>query len=263
MDPTNCSITGTVIEGIKAGKCTVNIKAPETREIKGGELNLSLTVLKAEQSNYNLVFDNIQMDISDNITFNINRNKEYVMSISGLFENPSIKYNIITNYSLDPNEPVVKLNGNKLIAYNAGVCLLQADINETTNYKAAKTSPIIITVNKNKQNPLNYDVDSLLYTKTSKLTIGGGSTKNNIAVNVNQKSRSICRVQDDNQFVSNEVSYGVFNVNTTRTGDCKLVAIKPGDINYEDAQLNIPLVVNKNFQPPLSVKVAKKKVLII
>ena len=259
LDPNNCSILGTTISGLNAGKCTINVKIPETREVQGSELNLSLTVLKVEQTNFTLVFDNISMDISDNITFYINRNKEYNMSITGLKENPIIKYNIITNYSLEPNEPVVKLNGNKLIAYNAGVCLLQADINETSNYKAAKTSPIIITVNKNKQNPLNYDVNSLIYNKNSTLTIGGGSTKNNILVDINQKSKPICQVQNKNQFISNEVSYGVYDINTTRTGECRLSATKPGDLNYEDAQLNIPLMVNKSFQPQLNVNVTKKE----
>jgi len=259
MDPNNCSILGTTISGLNAGKCTINVKIPETREAKGSELNLSLTVLKVEQTNFTLVFDNISMDISDNITFFINRNKEYAMSITGLKENPIIKYNIITNYSLEPNEPVVKLNENKLIAYNAGVCLIQADINETQNYKAAKTSPIIITVNKNKQIPLNYDVNSLIYNKNSTLTIGGGSTKNNILVDINQKSKPNCKVQNKNQFISNEVSYGVYDINATRTGECKLSATKLGDFNYEDVQLNIPLIVNKSFQSQLNVNVTKKE----
>jgi hypothetical protein len=255
LDPKNCIVSGTTITGIQAGKCIVNVKEPETRETKGVELDLSLTVLKVEQTNFKLVFDNQQMDLSDNITFNIDRNREYILSISGLIENPKITYNITTNYSLDPNEPVVKINENKLIAYNAGVCLIQADISETINYKATKTSPIVITVNKNKQQALNYDVNSLIYSKNSKLSIGGGSTKNNINVQAQPKSQKNCQVKNLQQFVSNEVSYGTYDVNGIYTGDCKLSATKTGDYNYEDAQINIPLVVNRNTQPPLSISV--------
>jgi hypothetical protein len=161
-NPDNCTTSGSTIFGIKAGKCNVRVNQQGNDQYKAPpELPLSLSVLKIKQPKFHLMYDDNIMDLTDNITFNVNRNKTYILSISGLAENPNITYNITTNYSLDPNEPVVKLNKNQLIAYNAGVCLIQAEINETINYRAVKSDPIVITVLKNQQNPLNYNVNSV------------------------------------------------------------------------------------------------------
>ena len=258
-NPDNCTTSGSTIFGIKAGKCNVRVNQAGNTQYKAPpELPLSLSVLKLKQPKFNLMFDSNIMDLTDNMTFNVNRNKTYILSISGLLENPNIIYNITTNYSLDPNEPVVKLNKNQLIAYNAGVCLIQADINETTNYKSVKSLPILITVLKNQQNPLNYNVNSLIYSERSKLNVSGGSNKNNIVLNVDPKSQQNCSISNTQNYVSNEVNYGTYDLDGLYTGNCKLSAKKVGDFNYDDIQMNIPLVVNKNNQRNLNISLNLK-----
>jgi hypothetical protein len=253
-NPDNCTTSGSSIFGIKAGKCNVRVNQQGNAQYKAPpELPLSLSVLKIKQPKFNLMYDDNIMDLTDNVTFNVNRNKTYILSISGLVENPNIKYNITTNYSLEPNEPVVKLNNNQLIAYNAGVCLIQAEINETINYRAVKSDPIVITVLKNPQNPLNYDVNSLIYSERSTLNISGGSNKNNIVLNVDPKSEKNCTVTNTQNYVSNEVNYGTYDLAGLYTGNCKLSAKKAGDFNYDDLQMNIPLVVNKDNHQDLSI----------
>ena len=253
-NPDNCTTTGSTIFGIKAGKCNIRVNQQGNNQYQAPpELPLSLSVLKIIQPKFNLMFDANIMDLTDNITFYVNRYKSYTLSISGLVENPNIKYNITTNYSLDPNEPVVKLNNNQLIAYNAGVCLIQADISETTNYKAAKSNPIVITVLKNPQNPLNYNVNSIIYSENSTLNISGGSNKNNIILNVDPKSQQNCSISNTQNYVSNEVNYGTYDLAGLYTGHCKISAKKAGDFNYDDIQMNIPLVVNKDNQKNLSI----------
>lgn len=253
-NPDNCTTSGSSIFGIKAGKCNVRVNQQGNAQYKAPpELPLSLSVLKIKQPKFNLMYDDNIMDLTDNVTFNVNRNKTYILSISGLVENPNIKYNITTNYSLEPNEPVVKLNNNQLSAYNAGVCLIQAEINETINYRAVKSDPIVITVLKNPQNPLNYDVNSLIYSERSTLNISGGSNKNNIVLNVDPKSEKNCSVTNTQNYVSNEVNYGTYDLEGIYTGSCKLSAKKAGDFNYDDLQMNIPLVVNKDNHQDLSI----------
>ena len=195
------------------------------------------------------MYDNNIMDLTDNVTFYVNRNKTYTLSISGLMENPNIKYNITTNYSLEPNEPVVSLIDNKLIAYNAGVCLIQADISETTNYKAVKSDPIVITVLKNQQNPLKYNANSLIYNEKSTLNVTGGSNTNNVKLNIDPNSVKNCSIIQDN------ASNGTFDLKGLYTGNCKILATKTGDYNYDDINMNIPLVVNKNNQQKLNINV--------
>jgi hypothetical protein len=253
-NPDNCTTSGSTIFGIKAGKCNVRVNQQGNDQYKAPpELPLSLSVLKIKQPKFHLMYDDNIMDLTDNVTFNVNRNKTYILSISGLAENPNITYNITTNYSLDPNEPVVKLNKNQLIAYNAGVCLVQAEINETINYRAVKSDPIVITVLKNQQNPLNYNVNSLIYSEHSTINVSGGSNKNNIVLNVDPKSQKNCSVTNTQNYVSNEVNYGTYDLAGLYTGNCKLSANKSGDFNYDDIQMNIPLVVNKENQRDLSI----------
>jgi hypothetical protein len=251
----NCTISGTIISGNQSGQCNITVSKPETSLTLGTRIDLPLTVLKTNQTNFNLAFDGQNIDISDNLTLYVNRNKLYLLSISGLMENPNIQYNITLNYSIDPNQPVVVINNNTLTAFNAGVCLLQANIAETKNYRSAKTNPILLTIIKNRQNPLNYDINGLVYNEKSRLNISGGSNTNNININIDPTSQSNCNYVPVQQYVSNEVKYAAYDINGTYTGSCKLNATKSGDYNYEDVNINIPLVVNKQTQPQFDINV--------
>lgn len=242
----NCTVSGYTLTGIKAGKCQIIATKPGNDIYATQNLEIDLQVNKLVQPKMYITISEINESITDNVTLYVNRNKRYKLNLVGYLENPAITYSVISNYSLEPSQDVCQItSNNELIAFNLGVCLLRANIAETNNYLYGQSEPIVVSVFRNKQSELNYKANQLIYTNKINLDISGGSNLNPVKLTVNDDSKSNCSIS------SNEVT-GLY------TGKCNINATKQGDYNYDDAQITIPLVVNKKNQPPLIISIANK-----
>lgn len=237
----NCTLSGNIISGIRAGDCNLLATRPGDFMFNTQNLELNLQVLKLQQPRVRILLNN--QTLSGDITLKIS-DTTYNLSISGQLENPSITWNVITNYSVNPNESVCTIVGNTLTAKFRGVCMIQANLSETTNYLASQSEPLIINVIKNTQIPLSYNIKQLMYSDIANIDISGGSTSNPVQINVLPESALICSVNPTTKQLS-----------ALSTGSCKLQVIKSGNNVWDDVQLNIPLIINKKNQPELNINI--------
>ncbi len=240
---TNCTLSGNVVSGIKAGDCNLLATRPGDFMFNTQNLELNLQVLKLPQPKVKILLNN--QTLSGDITLKVS-DTTYNLSLSGQLENPNIQWNVITNYSVNPNEQVCSIVNNKLTAKYKGICMIQATLSETNNYLSSQSESLIINVVKNIQMPLSYNIKQLMYSDVANIDISGGSTLNSVQINVLPESANICSFNSTTKQLS-----------ALSTGSCKLQVIKPGDNVWDDAQLNIPLLINKKNQPELNINIKK------
>ena len=225
-DSSSCIINNNILTFTNIG--TYNIKA-----IKYGNymynnviFNMILNILPIKQTTLKLSFTDFTHE--SNIELNIDRSKTYELVLDGYNENPSITYTI----SGEPSNPICKImDGNKLMAYNEGVCVLHAITSATSNYLLSESNKIQITVLKNYQNEILLDTTDKLYYKGSiELKSSGGSTKNNFSYNV--KDTLNCSL-------SGNILFG------NSAGDCIISVTKQGDEIFEDITNDFDIKVNK------------------
>jgi len=90
--------------------------------------------------------------------------------------------------------------------------------------------------------PIN--IKQLMYSDVANIDISGGSTLNPVQINVLPESALICSVNPTTKQLS-----------ALSTGSCKLQVIKSGNTVWDDALLNIPLIINKKNQPELNINI--------
>jgi hypothetical protein len=238
----NCSLSGNIVSGLKAGDCNVTATKTGDYQFNSQNLELKLQVLKLPQPKMTIKLDDISGNITGDITLNVNRSASYNLMLFGQLENPDIKWEVIVNYSIDPKEPVCKIINNKLIPYNSGVCLVQANVDETDNYLSGQSDPILVTVVKNIQTPLTYDLKQLSYADNTIINVNGGSSSSQVNLSVMPDSTNICSINGN-------------RVKALNTGNCNLMAIKEGDIVWDTIKMKIPLIVNKRNQDTMNVNI--------
>ena len=238
---TNCTLSGNTVSGIKAGDCNLLATRPGDFMFNTQNLELNLQVLKLPQPKVKILLNN--QTLSGDITLKVS-DTTYNLSLSGQIENPTITWNVITNYSVNPNEQVCSIINNTLTAKFRGICMIQATLSETNNYLSSQSEPLIINVVKNAQMPLSYNIKQLIYSDVANIDISGGSTLNPVQINVLPESANICSFNSTTKQLS-----------ALSTGSCKLQVIKPGNTVWDDALLNIPLLINKKNQPELNINI--------
>jgi len=239
----NCTLSGNTVSGVKAGDCNLLATRPGDFMFNTQNLELNLQVLKLPQPRVRILLNN--QTLSGDITLKVS-DTNYNLSLSGQLENPNIVWNVITNYSVNPNEQVCSIVNNKLTANFRGICMIQATLSETNNYLSSQSESLIINVVKNTQIPLSYNIKQLIYSDVANIDISGGSTSNQVQINVLPESANICSFNSTTKQLS-----------ALSTGSCKLQVIKPGNTMWDDAQLNIPLIINKKNQPELNINIKK------
>lgn len=238
-DSSNCQVNNSQITGLNTGSCNISITKDSDFMYLPISNNLKLNVLKIKQSVQTINIEGINVDISNNATIYIDKNKKYKLSIPGAFENPKISFLISSNYSLDPSNPVcVITDKNELIANSEGVCLLTGYTDETPNYLKSNTPFVLIKIEKNKQNKLNFGtVNYVEYKQSLNLNVTGGSV-----------SEPVTLISD-----SSNCSINNLNVIGNNYGTCNITASKAGNNMYLSISDTVNLNVLKINQSNLKI----------
>lgn len=172
-------------------------------------------------------------NLNDNNNLFINRNSRIPLNITGILENASVNWTI-SNVT-DTSNNICTVSENKLIAYNAGICLLEVTTAETNNYLPTKsTNKITIQVNKNIQNDLIVTSKKVLeFSKNIQITTEGGSSDK---INTFLVSNDVCTINSN-------ILIG------SKSGNCILTVIKEGNDFYETISSKIDITVSKISQP--------------
>jgi hypothetical protein len=245
IDITGGSIANPIILSCDSSSCIINqnkLKFTNTgtynvKAIKYGnfmyndvQLIMNLNILPIKQTDLKLSIKDI--DNQDNIELNIDRSKTYELLLENYNEKPSITYNILYTSSIDPAKPICKIiDGNKLMAFSEGSCILQATTSATTNYLSTESNKINIIVIKNYQNNiLLNNTENLYYKGSIELNPTGGSTK----------SKFDYEVKDTlNCTLSGNILLG------NSAGDCVVSITKEGDEIFENITNDFEIRVNK------------------
>ena len=232
-DSSSCIIRNNEVTFTNIG--TYNVKATKYGNYmyKDIILNMDLIILPKKQSDLKLSIKDIEENA--NIELNIDRTKTYELFVDGYDENPSITYNIFNTKTIDLTNPICKIiDGNKLMAYNEGICILQANTSATTNYLLSESNKIKITVLKNYQNNISLDTTEKLYYKgIVELKPTGGNTNGQFMYDV--KDTLNCTLSG-NILIGNSA------------GECIVSITKNGDEIFEDITNDFDVRVNKIHQ---------------
>jgi hypothetical protein len=220
-DSSNCQVNNSQITGFNNGPCNINITKGSDFMYLPISNNLKLNVLKIKQSIQTINIEGINVDISNNATIYIDKNKKYKLLIPGTFENPKISFQISSNYSLEPNNPVcIITDKNELIANSEGVCLLTGYTDETPNYLKSNTPFVLIKIEKNKQNKLNFGtINYVNYKQSLNLNVTGGSVSEPVTL---ISDSSNCSINNSNVIGNN---YGTCNITASKSGNNMYLSI--------------------------------------
>jgi len=229
----NCIVENNKIYGNKTGKCKLTIE-------KLGN-NIYDKVIKDYIINVQKINQTPIIEILNikNNTIYADNNNSYNIKVSNIFENPNIKYNLVTNFN-----NCCELINNKIFGVNSGYFVLNATIYETANYLETITQNIQINVIKKNQNEIITDiVKEINYNDSFKLNTDGGNTENKFDYNIDGSS---C-------IVENDMLIG------KKGGTCKLTITKKGNNLYNDISKEIMIKVNKIYQSELKINNINEK----
>lgn len=215
------------LTAIKSGSVTLTAMINGNNIYKSVSIDVPIEIKKINQPTITI------QNLNDNNNLFINRNSRVPLNITGMLENATIKWSV-SNVT-DTSNNICTIIDNKLIAYNAGICLLEATTNETTNYLPTKSSnKITIQVNKNIQNDLIITSKKELdFSKNIQITTEGGSSDK---INTYVVSNDVCTINTN-------ILIG------SKSGNCVLTVIKEGNDFYETISNKIDITVNKISQP--------------
>jgi hypothetical protein len=112
-------------------------------------------------------------NINENNTLFVNPDVNNELTTYDVMENAKVKFVLVN--TKDNN--ICNISSNTLIAINEGTCLVQAIALETANYLETKAEPILVTVNKNDQDPLIIEYDKTInFMETKYIKIYGGNS---------------------------------------------------------------------------------------
>ena len=210
-DNINCKLKNNTIIGNNVGYCKLFVIKQGNYKYEQIEDEYVVEILPIPQYNIKL------LDLNDKNTILVNPDVNIELKVTGVEENPQIIYQIvesipkvksstdvistsdnisstdiitqegITKSDNISTQEVVFINGNNLFALNEGICKIQAIALETHNFIETSSNIITIIVNKNNQNPLNFNYNKIIEYE-SKLIIdgkGGNNTGNIITYNSN------------------------------------------------------------------------------
>lgn len=227
-----CTIQNNLITGISSGKCTI-VGIKHGNNIYNTLMEYyTFTIKKISQPSLFLY------NINESNTIFVDNNIRHKLTLSGILENATVKYNIIKNYDnnnieLDFSKFNGYIMGDEFIGLKNGYCDIQAMTYETDNYLQTKSNIIKIKINKMKQELLSITKQNeLKYLSSTQLLVLGGSTDNDVIYIANNNNVTI----QGNRVFGNH------------SGHTIITAIKKGNANYEDISVDYDIIIKKTHQ---------------
>jgi hypothetical protein len=88
-------------------------------------ITIPITIIKNNQPSINLRINGLQ-DIQKYYNIVINRNQTYDLIVENQLENPSISFVVTETAPVNELNPTCRINNNKLIQFNSGLCYIKA-----------------------------------------------------------------------------------------------------------------------------------------
>jgi hypothetical protein len=234
----NCEITNNIIKTNKAGDCILTLFKEGNEEYENLVENINFSINKISQPESILQIENLSFNNDNNsYTLFVNPEKQHKLKVTGFIENPLITYTISNNQSIDSsNNYPYTLQDNLLILKNAGIITIEANLNETTNYKSAITNKLTIIIIKNNQIPLRIKYNNIIKFKESiNLTDSGGNVHENHTI-YTINNPDICLLNLNTEIIGKNV------------GICNITATKEGNFMYLPITINFNITVEKIYQ---------------
>jgi hypothetical protein len=192
-DSSNCKIVGNQIYGVACGPCEILISKNGNFMYNNIETSIILLVNKIQQPHF--IINNINM----NNIININLTTPIKLSVSNTFENPTILFEI-TNTDTQQTQKI-NIDGFNLYPTITGTYSVIAIAKETENYLDTRSTPLIITVIKNNQLQVNFNIPLTIdYKQKIYIQTSGGNTDIPIQFFA---TNSNCIINNDNQLIGN------------------------------------------------------------
>jgi hypothetical protein len=234
-DSSGCKIINNDVIGVNSGWYDI-IGFKEGDEIyESISSTIKVKVNPIKQPNFILKFIN-----PNNIIY-VNRNNKIKLNTTVPEENASIIYTVSYTDIINKNSDICIINSDEIVAFNEGMCLIQAKTQSTNNYIETTSNIMIVSVQKNNQSELTAIYNNEIGFKETINIIGSGGSDTGTNI-IYSSDSSNCKI-DSNKLTG------------LRKGTCSVKLYKDGNFMYKPVEKIITITIK-----PIKQKIVIKNI---